>query len=105
MVTAAVIAVVGAAVLAIFVGPANLPARGVLLALIDGLPGVDVEHGLTVAQQAVLWQIRLPRVVLGALVGATLAIAGAAYQGCSATRWPIPTCWGCPAVRASALPQ
>ncbi|CAJ1509052.1 FecCD family ABC transporter permease [[Mycobacterium] burgundiense] len=81
MVTAAVIAVVGAAVLAIFVGPANLPARGVLLALIDGLPGVDVEHGLTVAQQAVLWQIRLPRVVLGALVGATLAIAGAAYQG------------------------
>lgn len=78
---AAVLGAAGAALLAIFVGPADLPARGVLLALLDGLPGVDVEHGLTAAQHAVLWQIRLPRVVLGALVGGTLAIAGAAYQG------------------------
>lgn len=73
--------VLGAATLATFIGPADLPARGVLLALVDGLPGVSVEHGLTTAQHAVLWQIRLPRVVLGALVGATLAVAGAAYQG------------------------
>ena len=28
-----------------------------------------------------LFQIRLPRVVLGAMVGATLAVAGTAYQG------------------------
>lgn len=62
-------------------GPAGLPTRGVLLALVDGLPGVHAEHGLTAAQEAVLWQIRLPRMVLGALVGGTLAIAGAAYQG------------------------
>lgn len=78
---AAVAGVLGAALLAIFVGPAGLPARGILLALADGLPGIDVDHGLTAAQHAVLWQIRLPRVVLGALVGGTLAIAGAAYQG------------------------
>ena len=32
-------------------------------------------------QDAVLWSIRLPRVMLGALVGAALGIAGAAYQG------------------------
>jgi len=30
---------------------------------------------------AILWQLRLPRVVLGALVGGTLAVSGAAYQG------------------------
>ena len=30
---------------------------------------------------AIVWQIRLPRVVLGALVGAMLAGGGAAYQG------------------------
>lgn len=75
------LAVLGAAALATFVGPAQLPASGVLLALVDALPGIDVDHGLTAAQHAVLWQIRLPRVVLGALVGATLAVAGAAYQG------------------------
>lgn len=78
---AAVLGVVGAALLGVFVGPAGLPARGVLLALADGLPGIAVDHGLTASQYAVLWQIRLPRVVLGALVGGTLAIAGAAYQG------------------------
>jgi iron complex transport system permease protein len=33
------------------------------------------------SDDAILWQIRLPRVVLGAIVGATLAVAGAAYQG------------------------
>lgn len=35
----------------------------------------------TQQQAAVLWAIRLPRVALGALVGAGLAVAGAALQG------------------------
>ena len=35
----------------------------------------------TAAQEAVVLQIRLPRVLLGALVGASLAVAGATYQG------------------------
>src|SRR5439155_1160220 len=30
---------------------------------------------------AILWQLRAPRVVLGALVGGMLALAGGAYQG------------------------
>ena len=32
-------------------------------------------------EDAILWDLRLPRVLLGAIVGATLALAGAAYQG------------------------
>ena len=36
---------------------------------------------LSATDDAILWQLRLPRVVLGALVGGTLAAAGAAYQG------------------------
>ena len=36
---------------------------------------------LSGSDDAILWQLRLPRVVLGALVGGTLAAAGAAYQG------------------------
>jgi iron complex transport system permease protein len=63
------------------VGPAGLTARGVVLELVGALPLVDVDSGLSAQQQAILWQIRLPRVVLGALVGAMLAVAGAAYQG------------------------
>lgn len=67
--------------LALTVGPAGLPVRGVVLDLIDRLPWVSVESGLTDRQAAVLWELRLPRVALGALVGGALAIAGGAYQG------------------------
>ena len=74
--------VAGVAVLALAVlagvgtGAVRLPMADVLGAL---LPGVG--SGLDDTQTAILLRIRLPRVVLGAIVGATLAVAGAAYQG------------------------
>ncbi len=43
------------------------------------LPGVSTS--LSPTDEAVLWQIRVPRVVLAALVGAMLSLAGATYQG------------------------
>ncbi|HKB92785.1 MAG TPA: iron ABC transporter permease, partial [Gaiellaceae bacterium] len=43
--------------------------------------GVPVDSHLSPTDETILWQIRLPRVALGALVGATLATAGASYQG------------------------
>jgi ABC-type enterobactin transport system permease subunit len=36
-------------------------------------------------------QDKLPRAVLGLLVGAALGMAGACSSPCSATRWPAPT--------------
>ncbi len=71
-----------AAVLAgLLLGPASLPAGDVVRALVDRVPGVTIDHGLSDRQLAILWQLRLPRVVLGALVGGMLAMAGAGYQG------------------------
>nr|WP_206038004.1 iron ABC transporter permease [Rhodococcus sp. HNM0569] len=70
-----------AVVVGVLVGPAGLTVRGVALEFVDALPFVDVDSGLTPRQDAILWNIRMPRVVLGLLVGAMLAIAGAAYQG------------------------
>ncbi len=67
--------------LGVLVGPAGLTPGGVLAALAGAVPGVGLQTSLTEQQQSILWQIRLPRVVLGALVGAMLALAGAAYQG------------------------
>ena len=49
--------------------------------LLDALPGVEVDSGLSDQRIAIIEQIRAPRVVLGLLVGATLAVSGAAYQG------------------------
>ena len=71
-----VAAVVGAAI-----GPAGPVWWRVPLALLDRLPVIGVESGVTDAQWNIVWQIRAPRVVLAALVGAMLSIAGASYQG------------------------
>ena len=62
-------------------GPAALPPGDVIRELLDALPFVDLESSLDARQTAILWELRAPRVVLGGLVGATLATAGAAYQG------------------------
>ncbi|HIE22592.1 MAG TPA: iron ABC transporter permease, partial [Acidimicrobiia bacterium] len=65
----------------IMIGPAGIPPAGALLALVDSLPSLELDHGLSEIQHRVLFEIRLPRVVLGGLVGAVLALAGGAYQG------------------------
>jgi iron complex transport system permease protein len=62
-------------------GPVRLAVGPALAEIADRLPGIDVTSGLTEQQSAILWQLRIPRVVLAGLVGATLALAGAAYQG------------------------
>lgn len=65
----------------IVIGPADLGAGEVLLSVLDRLPLVEIESGLSQRQDAILWQLRIPRVVLGAMVGGMLALAGGAYQG------------------------
>ncbi len=70
-----------ALVLAVLVGPVSLDPVAAIKDLVDRLPFVEVDSGLTEQQSAILWQLRVPRVVLAGLVGAMLALAGAAYQG------------------------
>lgn len=76
-----VVALGGAILAALLLGPAGLAPKAVLLEVLDRLPFVDVESGLSAREVAIVWELRVPRAVLGALVGATLAVAGAAYQG------------------------
>jgi iron complex transport system permease protein len=63
------------------VGAADLNPLDTVAALLDRIPLVHLHTGLSTLDSAVLFQIRLPRLVLGALVGALLAVAGAGYQG------------------------
>ena len=44
------------------------------------LPGFSADD-FTLEQQAILWQIRMPRTLVGLLVGAALAVSGAVMQG------------------------
>jgi iron complex transport system permease protein len=61
------------------VGPVHLGVVDVLRGTFAHAFGL--RSPLPQSDDAILWQIRLPRVALGAIVGATLAAAGAAYQG------------------------
>jgi iron complex transport system permease protein len=79
---AATLALLGAALLAgVLVGPVGLAPGRVLAEIADRLPWVSIDSGLGEREAAIVWDLRLPRVVLAALVGATLAAAGGAYQG------------------------
>jgi iron complex transport system permease protein len=72
---------VGTGLIGLLIGPVRLPAAGVVRALADHLPFLDLASGLTARDTAILEQLRAPRVVLGGLVGAALAVAGGTYQG------------------------
>lgn len=58
---------------ALLFGGEKLPVAATLTALFGA-------SGLNEQQQTILWEIRLPRILLGASVGAALAMAGASYQ-------------------------
>ncbi len=62
-------------------GAAGLPVRGVFASLSDWIPLLGIESTLSATQESILFEIRLPRLVLGMLVGGSLGVAGASYQG------------------------
>lgn len=75
------VAVLVASLLAgLAIGPASLSVDAILADIASRVPGLHVGHRLDPLDAAVLWQIRAPRVILGAIVGGTLASAGAGYQ-------------------------
>lgn len=68
----------------VWVGALPIPPGAVVVTLLDRLLepfGGTVPGALEGTEAAVLMELRLPRVLLAALVGAGLAVSGAAYQG------------------------
>ena len=73
--------VLATATFALLVGPTSIPMGGTLRETVDRLTPFNIDSGLTETQKSIVWNLRLPRVVLGLLVGASLATAGGTYQG------------------------
>ena len=67
-------------VVSIGVGAVEIAPRQVV-AIIGNHAGLNIDVAYTEQQDAVVWSIRFPRVLLGILVGASLAASGAALQG------------------------
>ncbi|RAL69590.1 Vitamin B12 ABC transporter, permease component BtuC [Dehalococcoides mccartyi] len=70
-----------AAVFAISFGSVEVPFFTTIAILISKIPFVHISPDWTVNTQAIIWDIRLPRVLLAGVVGMALAVAGATYQG------------------------
>jgi iron complex transport system permease protein len=71
----------GALLIGFAVGPVDLGVGAIVREILSHVPFLGVSSPLDDTEQAIFWQLRAPRVVLGALVGAMLASAGAGYQG------------------------
>ncbi|MBM3605178.1 MAG: iron ABC transporter permease [Alphaproteobacteria bacterium] len=81
---AVLVLVVGVAV---SIGAVAVPLSSVGLVVLDRLlPGL-VAHDVGAGHASIIWQIRLPRVILAGLVGAGLGLVGAALQ--AVTRNPL----------------
>jgi len=73
--------VVCAMLLGVMIGPAGPTWWRIPLELINQLPLISIDSGVSKADWNIVWLIRAPRVVLAAIVGATLSVSGASYQG------------------------
>jgi iron complex transport system permease protein len=78
---AAAVFVLAAALLGLALGPVDLGLGAVAREVLSHVPFLGVESSFSDTQDAILWELRAPRVALGLLVGAMLAAAGASYQG------------------------
>src|SRR5499427_2317161 len=80
------------AIFSLMVGPAGLSPRAAIAGLFSG----DGPAGIIVRE------IRLPRTLLAALIGATLGLSGAALQGLLRNPLAEPALFGAPQAAAAA---
>lgn len=76
----AIAALVGAVLVGLMVGPVSIGLGEIWYTAISHIPGLPAAT-VSTSHQAIIWDIRAPRVVLGVLVGGMLGMSGAAYQG------------------------
>lgn len=70
-----------AAIFAATQGSVSIPFLAVIEIVAARLPGLEPPQDAPATWDVILWQLRLPRVAQAAVVGAALAMSGAAYQG------------------------
>lgn len=87
LVVGLVILLVVVVMLAVSIGAIGIPLDMVWSVVLSHvLPG-SIEQTWSAGRDNIVWEVRLPRVILGAMVGASLSLVGAALQ--SVTRNPL----------------
>lgn len=79
--TASLLFLVGVMLTAIAIGSVSVPVLDILKIIGSEIFRLPVASNVEKMYISIVYEIRLPRVILAGLVGASLAIAGAAFQG------------------------
>ena len=70
-----------AALLGLFIGSVDMSIKDIVGILLKNITGQETFYTGPKNIEMIIWNIRLPRVLIALLVGAALALAGAAFQG------------------------
>lgn len=77
----AVAVLIAVVLLALALGPTNVRLDDTVRILLHHAFGIGSMANVSTTADTIVWDVRLPRVLLAGIVGATLALTGAAYQG------------------------
>jgi len=89
----------GAAITALALGPAAIGPGTLAQMTLRRLGWLRLEPTWPASYEVIFFQVRLPRVVLGVLIGGALGVRAPPCRGSSATPWPTPTSWAFRAAR------
>ena len=68
------------AIITLCMGAVRIPVQDTLSILLRHLFGTDTGTSVSVAFEQIVWQIRMPRIILGFLAGSGLALCGCVMQ-------------------------
>jgi len=68
-------------ILSTSIGSVKIPFNFTISLLLSRLTFLDIEPVWTSTQESIIWNLRLPRIVLAIIVGSMLSVSGTAFQG------------------------
>lgn len=80
-VSISLLALMMVSLLALSIGAASVPVDDTLRIIVSHLPLLGGAEDVRESYQNIIWEVRLPRVLLAGVAGGTLAMCGATYQG------------------------
>lgn len=79
---ASTVALLFVIIISSYIGSANISISEAFKILVNNILKINIDmSNIAVSAQTIIWKIRFPRILVALLVGGTLSVAGATYQG------------------------